>query len=316
MRYRTIKHTDLTISEVGFGTWPISGHGMGEVDEQKAMETIHHAVELGITFFDTADMYGFGYAEELLAKTLGAKIKDFVIATKVGNEWDALGNLRSNLQPDYIIQACENSLRRLKLEAIDLYQLHIPDPNTPIEKTMEALSTLRESGKIRYVGLSNFSVEQLSEARRYLPIVSNQIEYSMLERSIEHEMIPYCTENEISILPYKVLGRGLLTGKFKELPIFSIGDWRASDPEFQEERFGEIMKIVDQLKPIAEAYSVTLSELATAWVLRLATVASVIVGAKHPKQIEESCGRSPLNLKDNDLYKIEEILNQLTDHQK
>jgi aryl-alcohol dehydrogenase-like predicted oxidoreductase len=316
MKYRQIKHTDLIISEVGFGTWPISGHGMGEVDEQKAIETILHAVELGINFFDTADMYGFGYAEELLAKTLGAKIKDLVIATKVGNEWDAAGNLRSNLQPDYIIQACENSLRRLKLETIDLYQLHKPDPDTPIEKTMQALLTLIESGKIRYVGLSNFSVEQLSEARRYLPIVSNQVEYSMLERSIEHQMIPYCTENEISILPYKVLGRGLLTGKFKELPVFSKGDWRASDAEFQEERFREILEIVDQLKPIAEAYDSTLSQLAAAWVLRLAPVASVIVGAKNAQQIEESCGRSPLNLKANDLYQIEQILNQLTEHQK
>jgi len=308
MEYRSLKNTDLQVSSIGFGTWPISGHGMGPVNEQKSADTIRHALELGINFFDTADMYGFGYAEELLSRTLGEKRKEVVIATKVGLEWDDAGNLRRNLRPDYIVQACENSLRRLRLDHIDLYQLHWPDPDTPIEETMVALQKLVDAGKVRYVGVSNFSEAQLSEARKHLPVCSNQIEYSMLERSPEEKVIPYCSQNDIGILAYKALGRGLLTGRYQKRPVFAEGDWRKDDPEFQEERFAEILDIVNRLKPIADSYGVTLSQLATAWVLRLPVVASVIVGARQPEQLEESSRGALIDFKDEDLAAIENIL--------
>lgn len=308
MRYRHLKNTELKISAISFGTWPISGHGMGSVNQQKAVDTIHRAVELGINFFDTADMYGFGYAEELLAKTLGNKRKEVVIATKVGLEWDNAGNLRKNLRPEYIIRACEDSLRRLKLERIDLYQLHWPDPDTPIEETVGALQKLIAAGKIRYVGVSNFSVSLLSEVLKNMPVCSNQIEYSMLERSPEKEVIPYCAQQEVSILAYKVLERGLLTGRYTSLPSFAEGDWRKEDPKFQGEYFANIQSIVHQLKPIADSYGCTLSQLATAWALRLADTATVIVGAKQPEQLEESCGGAAIDICQEDLATIDTII--------
>ncbi|MEX2460491.1 MAG: aldo/keto reductase [Paenibacillaceae bacterium] len=312
MRYRQLGHTELEVSEICFGTWPISGHAMGKVDEQDAKAVINHAVDLGINFFDTADYYGFGYAEELLAKTLGPLGDKVIITTKGGTEWDSSGNTRINLSPEYITRACEDSLRRLQKDTIDLYQLHWPDPNTPFDQTMKALRTLVDSGKVRYIGVSNFSVDQISEAEEYLPIVSNQMEYSMLRRSCEGDMIPFCTEHDISFLPYKVLGRGMLTGKFKDQPVFQEGDWRNKDPMFQGSSFQKGSLLVQQLKPIAESHGGTTSQLAIAWVLRLPIVASVVVGAKSAQQIEESCQGIGWDLSENDINEINECLNLAT----
>lgn len=310
MRYRKLLQTELKVSEICFGTWPISGHGMGKVNETDAQHTINRAIELGVNFFDTADMYGFGYAEALLGRTLGSVKEDVIIATKVGLEWDDKGNLRRNLQADYVIRACEDSLRRLQADKIDLYQLHWPDPDTPMNETMEALSQLVDSGKVRYIGVSNFSFEQMEEASRYLPIVSNQIEYSLLDRTAETEILPYAVKEKVSILPYKVLGRGILTGKLKEPPIFEKGDWRSEEDIFQKDRLLRSLERVEQLKPIAAVYGCTVSQLAIAWALRFEHIPSVIIGAKRPHQIEESCSGSGISLSSSDIQLIDSLFRE------
>jgi aryl-alcohol dehydrogenase-like predicted oxidoreductase len=309
MRYRKWNGTELVVSEVCFGTWPISGHGMGKVDEKDACSTISRAVEMGVNFFDTADMYGFGYAEELLGRYVTSN-KEAIIATKVGLEWDAKGNLRNNLQGDYIIQACEASLKRLKVDAIHLYQLHWPDPDTPLEETMAALQKLVDAGKVRYVGVSNFSAEQLEEASRYMPIASNQIEYLLLDRRAEDDVIPYAAQKGISILPYKVLGRGILTGKFKGTVQFEKGDWRSEEDIFQQEQLQRSLEGVEQLKPIAARYGCTVSQLVIAWTLRWEHVPSVIIGAKRPDQIAESCLSSGIDLSPECVEEINSIFSQ------
>jgi aryl-alcohol dehydrogenase-like predicted oxidoreductase len=310
MKYSKLHQTDLNVSEICFGTWPISGHGMGKVNEEDARKTIYRSVDLGVNFFDTADMYGFGYAEELLGKTLGSSQQDMVIATKVGLEWDHAGNLRNNLKADYVIRACEDSLKRLKVEKIDLYQLHWPDPNTPMKETMEALSLLVESGKVSYVGVSNFSIEQMAEASQYLPIVTNQVEYSLLDRIVENEIIPYAESEGMSILPYKVLGRGILTGKLKGVPRFEKGDWRSEEEIFQKDRLLQTLKLVEQLKPIATDYGCTVSQLVIAWSLRWKSVPSVIIGARRPEQIEDSCLGSGINLSSADVNYMNSLFSE------
>lgn len=307
MRYRKLKQTNLEVSEIGFGTWPISGHGMGKVDERDSENTIFRAIEMGVNFFDTADMYGFGYAEELVGRFVTSSFKDMIIATKVGLEWDNHGNLRRNLQADYVIRACEDSLKRLKTDKIDLYQLHWPDPDTPIEETMEALRKLVDSGKVRYVGVSNFSVEQIEEASQCMPIVSNQIEYHLLDRTAENTVIPHAYENEVSILPYKVLGRGILTGKFKGISQFEKGDWRSEEDIFQKNQLRQSLERVDQLKPIAASCGCTVSQLVIAWTLRWEHVPSVIIGAKRPDQMEESCLGSGITLGPDHLQMLDSL---------
>ncbi|MEO2075289.1 MAG: aldo/keto reductase [Bacillus sp. (in: firmicutes)] len=304
MRYSKIHKTELNVSEICFGTWPISGHGMGKANEEDAKQTIYRAIDLGVNFFDTADMYGFGYAEELLGKTLGSNRHDMVIATKVGLEWDNTGNLRNNLTAEYVIRACEDSLKRLQVDQIDLYQLHWPDPDTQMSETMEALSLLVESGKVRFVGVSNFSIEQMVEASQYLPIITNQVEYSLLDRNIEKEIIPFAMNEGMSILPYKVLGRGILTGKLKEVPRFEKGDWRSEEEIFQKDRLLRTLELVEKLRPIATDYGCTVSQLAIAWSLRWENVPSVIIGARRPDQIAESCLGSGINLSNEDVNYI------------
>jgi aryl-alcohol dehydrogenase-like predicted oxidoreductase len=308
MQYRFLSQTELKVSEIAFGTWPISGHGMGRVDEQEAIATIHKAIDQGITFFDTADMYGFGYAEELLARAIPPSERNgIVITTKVGMEWDDAGNLRRNLKPEYILRACEDSLRRLKTDTIDLYQIHWPDPETPFEETAEALQKLVWDGKVRYIGVSNFSVLEMERALSYLPIVSNQLEYSLIKRDIEMDIIPFCIENQISVLPYKVLGRGILTGKFNKIPVFEENDWRTKETYFQQEVFNQTSTKVTELKAVANKYNVSPGQTAIAWSLRLPIVASVIVGVKKPDQIEESCGGTGWQLQQEHIDKLSAI---------
>ncbi|MUG71975.1 hypothetical protein GNP93_14990 [Paenibacillus validus] len=310
MNYNYINKTELKVSEIGFGTWPISGHGMGSADEQQSLHTLFHARDRGVNFFDTADMYGFGYAETLLGKVFKHHKDDVIIATKVGMQWDNQGNLRKNLRADYIRQACEDSLKRLQTDRIDLYQLHWPDPETPLEETMEALSRLVDQGKVRYVGVSNFSVEEMKEAGKYLPLVSNQIEYSLLERSPENEVIPYASKGQISILPYKILGRGILTGKFKGVAHFEKGDWRSEEEIFKQEQLAKSLAAVEQLRPIAESYGCSISQLVIAWALRWDMVPSVIIGARRPEQISESCADLNFSLHTEHISQINALFEQ------
>ena len=280
-------HTELCVSPICYGTWQLSERFWGPQPEALMIRSIQRGVELGVNFFDTADAYGNGYAEEVLGKAVrGAKRHELVIATKVYWHWDDKGTRHADLRPEYVIKACEASLRRLGTDYIDLYQCHAFDPYTPVAATFEALERLREQGKVRALGVSNWSVAQLNLGlSQGCRIQTLQPSYSLLERDIEKDLLPWCMEKEIGVLSYNTLHRGLLTGKFVGNERFD--DLRAKQTDFLGERFETLCRRVRQLAPIAEAHGLTIAQLVVQVTLRHPALSCAIVGIKNPQQIEE-----------------------------
>ncbi|MGH7792194.1 MAG: aldo/keto reductase, partial [Thermodesulfobacteriota bacterium] len=277
MEYRRLGNTDLKLSEIGFGCWAMGG-GWGQIDDRESIATVRRAIDLEINFFDTADIYGFGHSEKMLAEALSARRKDVIVATKVGLAWDQHGCLFRSSSRYHIMQAVEASLRRLKTDYIDLYQIHWPDSNTPFETTMKTMDDLVKSGKVRYVGVSNFTVKQTKECMKVRTIESHQPPYNLFMRDIEKDLLPFCRRNGIGVIAYGPLAYGLLTGKFTKDTKFPETDWRSGrlfpDPGdwqphidlFHGKQFKRNLKIVEKLKKIVNSQGKTVGQLAIAWV--------------------------------------------------
>lgn len=309
MQYRKLGSSDLEVSVIGFGCWAMGKAFWGDdvVDEDSAA-AVHKALDLGITLFDTAAVYGFGHSEEVLAGALGERRSDIVLATKCGLSWDDQGSIYRSSKPEDIIQGCEDSLRRLRTDVIDLFQVHWPDENVPFEDTMDALVSLRDAGKIRYIGVSNFSAPQMRRMITRGELVSNQPPYSLLNRGIEKEVLPFCNESDTGILCYSPMQRGLLTGRYGPGTTFPDTDARSKDPLWQGERFERALAAIDRLKALAGEYDRTVSQLALAWVINQPGVTVALAGAKRPWQIEETAAAGDWVLDAAELARIEECM--------
>jgi aryl-alcohol dehydrogenase-like predicted oxidoreductase len=290
MEYRRLPGTELELSTIGFGCWAIGKTWWGDdVRDEDSKAAISEALNLGINWFDTAPLYGYGHADEVLRDALGAKRHEVLIATKVGVRWDGDGkHASSDLTPEYIVEDTEASLKRLEIDSIPLLQVHWPcEKDTPLEASMEALERLKESGKVQHVGLCNYSVEGLTQAAEFGSLASLQTPYSMMRREFERGLMQHC-EGRMGVLVYEALCRGMLTGKFSREPSFPDSDLRARDDRFKGSRFLRANVLVRRLEKIAQKLKVPTSTLAIAWVLKKEVVTSAIVGCKRPEQVQEN----------------------------
>jgi aryl-alcohol dehydrogenase-like predicted oxidoreductase len=315
---RPLGNSELAFTTIGIGTWAIGGgdwrFGWGPQDESEAIAAVVHGVERGINWIDTAAVYGGGRSEELVGKALKQldPARKPYVATKCGRFIQPDAAIIGRLTGDSVRAECEASLRRLGIESIDLYQIHWPDPDAEIEEAWETLVELKAAGKVREIGVSNFSVTQLQRIQRIHPVASLQPPYSMLAREIESELLPYCGSQQIGIVAYSPMCKGLLTGAFTKERAESLpdSDHRSRDPKFQDPLLSINLTFVEQLKPIAERHGRSLAELAIAWCLRRAEVTSAIVGARRPQQIDTTIGAAGWNLSDEDQQAIETMLRE------
>ena len=300
--------TGFEVSRLVQGTWVTGGWGWGGSDEKESLLAILRALELGINFIDTAPVYGFGKSEEIAGRAIRQWGRDKItVATKCGLEWDK-GRIRHNASPERIMQEADESLRRLGVDCIDLYQIHWPDPDVPFEKSLQTLIKLKEQGKIRFFGLSNFSREQVEECLRTCPICSLQPPYNVFEREAEKDILPFCIENEIPTLVYGGLCRGLLTGKFAGNETFRKGDLRRKDPKFKTDRFKKYVDAVNEIKAVAAQYGKTPAQFAIRWAIQQPGVTCVIAGARTAKQAEDNAGGLGWEIVPEDFERVDEIL--------
>lgn len=310
MEQRHLGKSDISVSVVGLGTWVMGGWMWGGAEDESSKKAIFKAIDLGITLIDTAPVYGFGHAETLVGQALAeAKARSrVVVATKCGLEWDENGRIQRNSSPKRIFEEIDQSLRRLQSDFIDLYQIHWPDPSTPFEESLDVLIELKKAGKIREIGVSNFDAGQMEAFDRDGTLASNQVPYSLFEREIEAETLPYAREHQIGILAYGPLCRGLLTGKFSQETTFPSGDLRSVDPKFQGDAFLEHLKAVEGLMGLAKEIGVDIGSFAVRWVIEQGGVTSALCGARNPKQIEASSKAASFKIPGDMLGRIEEVL--------
>ena len=313
MKYRKFGSTDIEISRIVMGCWAIGGgYTWGEQDEKDSLDTIRAAVDTGINMFDTAEFYNEGYSEEVLGKGLVGLRDKVLIATKAWFE---------NLTADKLIQACEGSLKRLKTDYIDLYQIHWPNWNVPLEETFSAMEKLKQNGKIRFAGVSNFGVRDLTEALGCAEIVTDQLAYSLLFRAIEYEILEKCREAQVGVLAYSPLAQGLLTGKFKDP--YDLDDERARVRIFSKERSEtvhnsegcekEAFEAVENIKAICDDMGESMATVALAWVAQQPGVTSVLAGARRPDQIVENTRAANLQLSDEVLRRLNAATEEVKD---
>lgn len=281
------------LTELGFGAWAIGGpweYGWGKVDDNDSIAAIHRALDLGINWIDTAAVYGLGHSEEVVAKAVKGRRRQVIIATKCSQVWDEQGRVRTHLAPESMRRELEASLRRLQTEYIDVYQIHWPDPGTPVEDSWNEMVRFKKEGKVRFIGVSNFGVDLLERCEKIAHVQSLQPIYNMLERGIEPEIIPYCRTHGIGIIAYSPMQSGLLTGSF-DINRLPPDDWRITHSEkFREPKFSRGLRLVEQLRPMATKYGKSVGQLAVNWVLRNDAVTSAIVGARTAAQVEENTG--------------------------
>jgi aryl-alcohol dehydrogenase-like predicted oxidoreductase len=287
MEYSKMNGLNRKVSRIGLGTWAIGGFMWGGTDEQEALETIRAALEHGISLIDSAPVYGLGRAEEIVGRALAkyGKREEVIIATKVGLEWRGNQVFR-NATRARLVKEIDDSLRRLQTDYIDIYQVHWPDPLVPIEETAAAMHQLYKQGKIRAIGVSNYSLEQMNVFRHLAPLHTAQPPYNLFERGVERDVLPYCRTRGVSTLTYGSLCRGLLSGKMKPDTAFSGDDVRKMDPKFQQPRYAQYLKAVERLDRFAqENYGKRVLELAVRWTLDQPFVTVALWGARHPKQL-------------------------------
>ena len=313
MQRRQLGYTDLQLTTVGLGTWAMGGpwqFGWGPQDDNEAIAAILEALDRGINWLDTAPVYGLGHCEKLVGKALKQTNEKPLIATKCGLLWNDRREKVNCLKSQSIRQECHASLKRLGVEVIDLYQIHFPEPAEDVEQAWEEMAKLAKEGKVRYIGVSNFKVEQIEHIQKIAPVASLQPPYNMLHREVEDELLAYCAENKIGVVVYSPMCRGLLTGKFSQerLASLPLDDHRRRKPDFHDPQFTATLQLVDQLRSIAERNGKTLAQLAISWVLRRSEVSAAIVGARRPDQIAETSATSDRDLSDKDIEEIEQLL--------
>lgn len=309
MRQRRLGGEGLTVSELGLGCMGMSEF-YGTTDEDESIATIQHAIDLGVTFIDTADMYGPFTNEKLVGKAIADRREEVQLATKFGNVRGEDGSFQGvSGKPEYVRECCDASLSRLGVDHIDLYYQHRVDPETPIEETVGAMAELVEAGKVRYLGLSEAGAGTIRKAHATHPISALQSEYSLFTRDVEDEILPLLRELNIGFVPYSPLGRGFLTGRFKSIEDMPKDDTRSARfPRFAEENFMNNVALADKIREISDDKNVTSGQLALAWLLAQGGDIAPIPGTKRRKYLEENAGAADVTLTEDDLRRIEEAM--------
>jgi len=310
---KKLGNTDLELTRIGLGTWAIGGpwqYGWGPQDDDESIATILRAIDAGINWIDTAAIYGCGHAEKVIGQALTQLSEKPIIATKCGLRWDEQHHRVPSLDSDSVREEIDESLERLQVEVIDLYQIHWPEPEEKIEEAWEEIAKAVKAGKIRYAGVSNCNAEQISRLQPIHPVASLQPPYSMLRRFIEEDLLGFCAENDIGVICYSPMQKGLLTGKFtpEKVQALADDDHRKRDPSFNPPIFEVYDKLIRHLRPIADKAGKTMAQLAISWVLRRPEVTAAIVGARRPEQIEETVQAADRPLSEEELQQIEPLL--------
>jgi aryl-alcohol dehydrogenase-like predicted oxidoreductase len=314
MRTRKLGNSDLNITPVGFGAWAIGGagydFGWGSQDDADSVGAIHRALDLGVNWIDTAAVYGIGRSEEVVGRALKTwKGSRPYLFTKCAMRWDSQGRVTKVHKRDSLLKECDDSLRRLQVDVIDLYQIHWPpeDNGPDVEESWQAMDDLKKLGKVRWIGVSNYSVEQMKRLERIAPVTSDQPPYSLLRRKIESDVLPYCEQSNIGTIIYSPMLSGLLTGamtkeRAENLP---ADDWRTRNPEFREPKLSNNLELVERMRAVGKRRNRTPGEVAIAWTLRLPAVTGAIVGARNAKQAEGVMSAGEFALSRQDIAEIE-----------
>lgn len=326
MEYRTLGQSDFKVSELAFGAWAIGGWLWGGADSKDAIKAIETAIDHGMTTIDTAAVYGFGLSEELVGKAIKGKRARVQILTKFGLTWnekkgefffasqDNTGkdvSIYRYSSKEKVISDCDQSLKRLGTDHIDLYQIHWADPTTPVSETMEALEILIKKGKIRAGAVCNYSLELMTEAEKTFAIASDQMPYSMVNRGIEKYIVPHCIEKNIGILAYSPLQRGLLTGKIRQGHKFNDGDTRPTTIYYKEPNLSRILQLTDNLKEIADELKITLSQLALNWTIQQPGITCALAGARNAAQVLDNVKAADFRLTAEEISRINELISNL-----
>lgn len=316
---RQLGNSDMHITAIGFGAWAIGGgdweYSWGPQDDIDSIAAIHRALDLGINWIDTAAVYGLGHSEEVVARALAGRQEKPYVFTKCSMVWSKKflrsgSSIHRSLKRDSLRAELEASLRRLRTDVIDLYQIHWPDPDPDIEEGWETLAEMRQQGKVRWIGVSNFSVAQMERAARIAPITSLQPPYSMLNRKVETEILPYCGSHNIGVINYSPMVSGLLTGAMTRERIAHLpaDDWRRNNARFQEPQLSRNLQLVELLREIGAPHGRSPGEVAIAWTLRHPAVTAAIVGGRSAKQVEGVIGAATFRLQPEEIARIEEFL--------
>jgi len=328
MRYEQLGSSDLEVPVVSFGAWAVGGWKWGGSDDAVAIKAIDRAIDIGMTCIDTAPVYGMGHSETVVGRAIAGRRDEVIVATKCGLRWNCTdgepffattdndGNHRmlyKNLRPESIKYEVDQSLSRLGIDVIDLYQCHWPDSTWPIEETMDVMVELERAGKIRAIGVSNFTPAMVEQCMSRAPIVSVQSKYNALERDIEHDLLPFCTEHGIGVLTYSSIAQGLMTGKVTMAREFPETDMRSEKPWFSPENRKRVLDMLEIIQPIADGHGATLAQVAISWVIAQDGVTTALVGARTEQQVEENARAADLELTADELAAIRSAVEELGD---
>lgn len=311
MKTNQLGNSDLQITPLGIGAWAMGGAGWAfawsQQDDNDSISAIHAALDAGMNWIDTAAVYGLGHSEEVVAKALAGRSSKPYVFTKCERTWNAERQIVKSLKADSIRQECEASLRRLNVDVIDLYQIHWPEPDEDVEEGWATLAKLKEEGKVRWIGVSNFNAEQLCRAQKIAPITSLQPPYSLIRREIETDALPFCAVHNVGVIAYSPMGSGMLTGAMSRERVENLpeDDWRRRSPQFQEPLLTRNLKLADKLKEIAERHNRSAGETALAWVLANPAVTGAIVGVRNAAQVSGIIGAMEFRLNAGELAEIE-----------
>jgi len=312
---RQLGNTDIHITPVGLGAWAIGGDwawGWGPQDDKQSIATIHHALDMGINWIDTAAVYGVGHSEQVVGEAIKGLSEKPYVFTKCGQVWNGPDDTFARLKAGSLRKEVEDSLRRLQVDVIDLYQVHWPEPDEDIEEAWETLAAFKEEGKVRWIGVSNYSVSQMERIKAIAPISSLQPPYSAIHRDVEDEILPYCLDNNIGVIAYSPMASGLLTGKISKERLQNMADtdWRKRDEDFTEPNLSKNLALADLFGEIAAENGVTTPVVAIAWTLRRPEVTGAIVGLRRPEQVDGVIGAQDFRLGQADISRIDTFIAQ------